>query len=121
MANPLRHWELMVGDVAEAKRFYGAVFGWQFEESKVTGYTSISTGEGVAGGMIAKPPTAPTSALNVYFQVEDVTQTLRAVVEAGGVVVVPKTAIPGVGWFAMFLDPDQIPVGIVETKMEGAR
>lgn len=27
---------------------------------------------------------------------------------------------PGVGWFAMFVDPDGIPVGIFETKAANA-
>lgn len=116
MANPLCHWELMVNDVTRAKQFYGAVFKWRFDDEKFPGYTIIDTGGGVDGGMMAKPPGSPVAALNDYFEVADVGQTLRTVVEAGGTVVVPKTEIPHVGWFAMFLDLDQIPIGILQPE-----
>jgi len=112
MANPICHWELMVNDVEKAKRFYSTVFGWRFDSSKTAEYTMIDTGQGVGGGMMAKPPGAPSAALNSYFQVDDVEKTLRTVVEAGGAVIVPKTEIPRMGWFAMFLDPDRIPIGV---------
>ena len=114
MANPVCHWELMVHDVAKAKAFYGRVFGWKFDDARYPGYTTIDTGEGVGGGMMLKPVSSPVAALNTYFQVDDVDKTLRAVVETGGTVIVPKTEISNVGWFAMFLDPDRIAVGILQ-------
>lgn len=43
-------------------------------------------------------------------------RTLRQVVEAGGRVLMPKTEIPGVGWVAMFADPDGIPIGLLEPR-----
>ena len=119
MANPICHWELMVEDVAKAKRFYGAVFGWRFDDTKYPGYTIIDTGQGVGGGMMRRPASSPVAALNTYFQVDDVDATLRAVAEAGGTVIVPKTEIAGVGWFAMFLDPDRIPIGILQPTPAG--
>jgi predicted enzyme related to lactoylglutathione lyase len=39
-----------------------------------------------------------------------------AVVEAGAQVIVPRTEVPNIGWFAMFLDPDRIPIGIMQLK-----
>jgi predicted enzyme related to lactoylglutathione lyase len=114
MPNPICHWELMVNDVEKAKRFYGGVFRWRFDDAKYPGYTLIDTGEGVGGGMIRKPPGAPMASLNTYFAVDDLDRTLRDVVESGGSVIVPRTEIPTVGWFAMFLDPDQIPIGVLQ-------
>lgn len=113
MANSICHWELMVNDPARAKQFYRRIFDWKFDEA-YPGYTMITTG-GVAGGMMARPAQSPMAALNTYFQVDDLADTLRRVVEAGGQVIVPKTEIPP-GWFAMFLDLDGIAIGIVETK-----
>lgn len=115
MANPLLHWELMVGDVDKAKAFYGRVFGWQFDETDLE-YTMIQTGSTPGGGMMKKPETAPTPALNTYFAVDDIDRTLGVVVETGGTVLVPRTEIPGIGWFAMFADPDEIPVGIFQER-----
>lgn len=113
MTNPLCHWDLMVNDVEKAKRFYGAVFGWKFTTQQAD-YTMIETGTPPSGGLMAKPLTAPMPALNSYFQVDDIAKTLRAAVEHGATVVVPKTPIANYGWFAMFLDPERIPIGVWE-------
>ncbi len=114
MANPMVHWELMVTDVERAKSFYGRIFGWRFS-SYGPEYTTIDPGGPPQGGLMARPPSAPSAALNVYFQVEDLERTLREVVEAGGQVAVPKTEIPP-GWFAMFIDPDGIAVGVIQQR-----
>lgn len=116
MSNPMCHWEFMVSDPVKAKVFYGRVFDWRFEEQPGGEYTMILTGTEPGGGMMKKPPMAPAPALNNYFKVDAVDATLRNVVEAGGTVIVPKTEISGVGWFAMFQDPERIAVGILETK-----
>jgi predicted enzyme related to lactoylglutathione lyase len=114
MSNPMVHWELMVGDVERARAFYARVFGWRFS-SYSPEYTMIETGGQPGGGMMPRPRSAPAAALNVYFEVADVERTLREVVEAGGTVVVPKTEIPP-GWFAMFVDPDGIAIGILQNR-----
>lgn len=113
MANPLVHWELMVSDVARAKAFYQKVFAWTYEPMGPD-YTLIQTGREPGGGMMQRPPAVEMSSLNSYFEVADIDRTLRAAVEAGATVVVPRTEIPTVGWFAMFLDLDQIPIGILQ-------
>jgi len=48
------------------------------------------------------------------FMVNDVDATLAKAQEAGATVVLPKMEIPNVGFAAMFLDPDQIPVGLFQ-------
>jgi uncharacterized protein len=114
MANSIIHWELMVADTESAKRFYGAVFDWAFAPAGPE-FTMITTDTPPAGGLLKRPPGVATSALNTYFQVVDLDATLRRVVEAGGKVVVPRTEIPGgIGWFAMFLDPENIAVGLMQ-------
>jgi predicted enzyme related to lactoylglutathione lyase len=115
MANPICHWELMVNDIERAKAFYQRVFDWKFEAASPE-YTMIDTGTPPGGGMMAKPPAAPSPALNTYFAVVDIDATLRKVVEAGGQVVVPRTEVPGAGWFAMFIDPDRVAVGIFQER-----
>lgn len=116
MPNPICHWELMVDDVARSRAFYGKVFDWRFEIDPGNEYTMIHTGREPGGGMMARPPMAPTAALNTYVEVATIDGTLPKVIAAGGMVIVPKTEIPGVGWFAMFVDLDRIPIGIFETR-----
>ena len=115
MANSLIHWELMVNDVDKARAFYSRVFDWRFDDASFPGYTGIDTGATPRGGLMARPPGSPSTGLNSYFLVDDIDRTLRNVVEAGGTVIVKRTEIPP-GWFAMFLDPDQIPIGILQEK-----
>ncbi|MHC5037260.1 MAG: VOC family protein [Planctomycetota bacterium] len=114
MGNAMCHWELMVTDIEKAKAFYGQVFDWQLDESSMPGYTLIQTGKEPGGGIMLKPAEAPVPALHVYFLVEDIEATLSKVSQAGGQVIVPKTEIPNIGHFAMFMDPDNIPVGIFQ-------
>ena len=115
MPNPLIHWELMVNDLAKAKQFYGRVFDWRFDDAGPE-YTMIVPGAPPNGGLMAKPAGAPMCSLNTYFRVDDLNRTLHDAVEAGAQVIVPRTEVPGVGWFAMFLDPDRIPIGIFEDR-----
>ena len=112
MGNPMVHWELMVTDMAKAKSFYAAVFDWTIDESPMPGYSMINTGATPPGGMMAKPDATPMCALNTYFGVEDVDATLAKAAAAGGSMMVPKMEIPGIGHWAMFADPDGIPIGI---------
>ena len=120
MSNPICHWELMVGDPPKARAFYAKVFDWKFDATSSPEYTMINTGKEPFGGMLQKPPHAPMPALNVYFAVESVDMTLRNALEAGARVIVQKTEVPGVGWFAMFLDPDGIPVGVFQQRDRAA-
>jgi len=62
-----------------------------------------------------KPGEAPHFALSQYFLVDSIEETLGKVEGAGGKTGVPKMEIPNVGWWALFLDPDGIPVGIFES------
>ncbi|OFW61019.1 MAG: hypothetical protein A2133_04390 [Actinobacteria bacterium RBG_16_64_13] len=114
MGNPIVHFELMVTDPAKAKGFYTKVFDWTIEESSMPGYSMITTGTPPAGGMMAKPEMAPMSALNTYFGVDDVDATLAKAVAAGATTIAPKMEIPGMGYWAMFTDPDGIPIGIFQ-------
>lgn len=113
MANPIVHWELMVDDVDRTKTFYRNVFDWQFRDAGPE-YTLIDTGTPPGGGILRRPPGVTMSSLNTYFDVADLERTVRAAVEAGGTVIVPRMEVPGVGWFAMFTDPDGIPIGVMQ-------
>jgi len=101
--------ELQTTDVAAAKAFYTALFGWKTEEMTMPGmpYTIISAeGEQVAG-MMTIPPQAQGMPpfWGVYISVDDADATVRKAQQLGGAVVVPPTDIPTVGRFAVLKDP----------------
>lgn len=116
MGNPLVHFEFMVSDVKKSKEFYGMVFDWKFEKDQSMDYLMIDTGKEPGGGMMKKPDDTPMFALTQYFEVDSIEETMVKVVEAGGKPAIPKMEIPNIGWWAMFFDPDEIPVMIYQPK-----
>ncbi len=117
MANHVCYFELMVSNTAKSQEFYGKVFDWKFSEYKnMPGYINIDTGKEPMGGMMKKPDEVPAHSLAVYFFVDSIDETLGKVASAGGNVMVPRTEIPDIGWWALFMDPDGIPVMIYESK-----
>ncbi|MCP4593323.1 MAG: VOC family protein [bacterium] len=114
MGAPLCHFEFMTDDPNKSKAFYADIFGWEFDDSAMPGYTMIRTGQEPEGGLMKRPPEAPAPSLITYFQVDDIEATLAKVQQGGGKVVVPKTPIPNVGAYAVFLDPENICVGVFQ-------
>ena len=111
MANYLCHFEFMGSDAAKTKAFYSKVFDWKYGE-EIGGYTMVSTGQAPDGGIMTKPAQAPAPCFQVYFLVSSIEGTLEKARRAGGNVIVPKTLVGDMGWFAIFADPDGIPIGI---------
>lgn len=106
-ANALAWNELNTRDREEAKEFYGAVFGWDFEEKEYERgpYTIISNGgEGIGGMSDRVPADAPPHWL-VYFAVEDRDATVEAGRERGGEVSAGPFDIAEVGRIAVIKDP----------------
>lgn len=116
MANGLCHFELMSGNPAKCREFYGALFDWNFDDKTMPGYTLIHAGPEPTGGIFPKPEQAPRACMNVYFTVTDIDRTLSRVTELGGKVLVQRTPIPGTGDFAMFTDLEGVAVGIMQPK-----
>ncbi|HLA81496.1 MAG TPA: VOC family protein [Thermoleophilia bacterium] len=114
MGNPIGHWEILVSDLAKGKEFYSTVFDWEFDESSFPGYDLIKTGMDPGGGMLVKPEEAPEYGINTYFQVDDIDATLAKATAAGATIIAPKTAIPGIGHWGMFADPDGIAIGLLQ-------
>jgi predicted enzyme related to lactoylglutathione lyase len=101
--------ELMTTDVAAARRFYGALFGWETEDYPVEGmnYVMVKVDGKEVGGMMALPPDCAgmPPAWGVYITVTDVDATARQAEELGGKVLRPPMDIPDVGRFCVLQDP----------------
>ncbi len=114
MGNPLCHFELMTNDPEKCKAFYKRVFDWELDDESMPGYTLVRTGSEPTGGLFAKPPEAPCACMNVYYQVDDLDDALARAIEGGATVLVGKTPIRNVGYFAMFADPEGIAIGLMQ-------
>lgn len=101
--------ELMTTDVAAAKAFYSALFGWTLQDEQVNGmvYTLIKIGEQKIGGLMAIPDAAQgtTPAWGAYTTVDDVDKQTELATRLGATVILPPHDIPDVGRFAVIRDP----------------
>ena len=118
------HFEIQADDVDRAKAFYGAAFGWSFEDyGHMTGstYWGITTGPegepGINGGLLQRPVPAPavgqgTNAFVCTVVVDDYDETERKILDAGGQVALPKMALTGMAWQGYYLDTEGNTFGI---------
>ncbi len=101
--------ELMTADTEQARAFYGALFGWTFNESPGAGgnpYIEISNDGSMNGGMLKPPPGQPSgpSAWCAYISVDDCDKAVASLEALGGSVLAPARDIPP-GRFAVVADP----------------
>jgi predicted enzyme related to lactoylglutathione lyase len=115
MGNPFVHLDLSTSDPVAAKRFYGAVFDWKFQDFPQMNWTGIDVGKGVGGGLGPKQdPQQPTS-WTAYVSVDDVRATISKAAEHGATVIVPHMEVPGMGWLGVFVDPQGGTIGVWQT------
>ena len=126
--NRVVHFEIHADDVARAKKFYGEVFGWEFQDWPMpdgTTYVGVmtapkdSTEPGINGGLLKRPCPAPkpeqgSNAFVCTMQVANYDDTAKKIETAGGTVAMPKFAIPGMAWQGYYLDTEGNTFGIHE-------
>ncbi len=120
MTHKFCHIELNTSDVGAATEFYGELFEWKVDAMPMGDeeYMMVDTGEEPGGGIMKAPVPEMPSCWMVYVQVEDAAATAARCKELGGAVVVEKTPIPGIGFFAMLADPTGAHIGVFEPKGE---
>jgi len=119
MPHELCHFEIPAENPEKVSAFYAKLFNWKIE--KMPGdmdYWLIKTESGVGGGIMGK--TMPEMVPINYVSVDDVTEHSKKIEDAGGKVVMPKTPVPKMGWFAVALDPEGNAFGIWENDENAA-
>jgi predicted enzyme related to lactoylglutathione lyase len=131
------HFEIPADDVERAKKFYTDLFGWKIEKwpgmnssdssssssssspSYDMEYWKITTtdekgNKALGGGMMKRQmPQQPN--IN-YIDVKSVDEYSSKVEKIGGKVVVPKRAVPEMGYFAVCLDTENNSFAIWESS-----
>lgn len=101
--------EIPADDPARAKQFYGKLFGWQINPlPNMADYWHLDTGGADAspdGGLMKRMH--PAHAITTYFSVPSVTKFMAQIKKLGGDVCKPKTAVPGMGYFAICTDTEK--------------
>jgi predicted enzyme related to lactoylglutathione lyase len=109
------HFEISAEKPEKLTKFYEQVFKWKFEKWKgPMDYWMIMTGEnepGIDGGLARRQNGVQT--VNT-IGVDSIDEFVKKITKNNGTVIVPKTAIPGIGWTAYFKDPEGNFFGLME-------
>ena len=126
MDKTIIHFEIPANDVEKLKGFYEKLFGWKIIHAPMGGFDywviqTVSTDEkgmllkpGVNGGMYKKAD--KTQVPVNYVSVDNIDATLASLAKSGGKIVGAKQSLPGVGTFAICLDPEGNPFGIIKPE-----
>ena len=118
------YFEIQADDPSRASRFYADIFGWKF--AKADGlpveYWRIET-DGPRGGLLKRPAKTPppehgTNAFVCSMEVDDFDKTANKIADRGGIVALPKFAVPGVCWQGYFLDTESNVFGIFQVDKD---
>jgi len=112
------HFEIDAEKPERLVKFYENVFGWKMLKWEgPMDYWLITTGGegelGINGGLGKRTESEPKTVNTI--DVPSVDEFVRKVVENGGTIVVPKHAVPGVGWLVYFKDPEGNMFGMMQS------
>ena len=112
---PLNHLEISASAPKEAAEFYSKVFGWKIEVEETMDYHLFLPEEsGIGGAFTEVSEDNPAGTIVPYVTTEDLEASLSTVEANGGKALVPKTEIPGIGWFGVFADPTGNQIGLYQ-------
>ena len=112
MSPTVYYFEIPVTDLERAITFYSMVFGCEFDRVDVDGnqMANFPPLEGVSGasGALAKGDSyiPGTQGVRVYFDTDNIDETLANAVVAGGKALYPKTSVGEFGFVAEFEDSE---------------
>jgi predicted enzyme related to lactoylglutathione lyase len=124
MGRPI-HFEISAEDPDRIIGFYEAIFGWQAMQwgNGSSEYWLLRTGEdeapGINGGLMRRGSGMAAQTVNT-IDVDSVDEAAARIEAFGGAVIMPKRALPGVGWLAYCQDPEGTTFGIMEQDPEAA-
>ena len=123
------HFEIQASNPQAMMDFYGSLLGWTFNKWAGGEYWMINTGPadqpGINGGLLPRRGPVPEkmAAVNSFVNtigVDDLDGLLDKAVALGGTVVVPKMAVPGIGWLGYLNDPDGNIFGMMQPDTQAA-
>jgi predicted enzyme related to lactoylglutathione lyase len=120
MDHRIIHFEIPADDPAKLAEFYKGLFGWTIEKFPMPGfdYWGCKTGEGIGiNGAIMKRMN-PQQCITNYVNVEQLDAMVTKAKSLGAQIIVPKTPVPQMGYFAIALDPQHNPIGFWQSDTE---
>ena len=127
--NAVAHFEIYADDPDKLGQFYTSLFDWTIEQVPGMDYRLIKTvetdakgtpahGGGINGGILKRPAGYEGRAWVNYVNVESVEAATDRAQELGAKLMKGKSAVPGMGWFAMFTDPQGNPFAVWQSDRD---
>ena len=116
--NPVVHFELPAENRQRMADFYSKTFGWQTQMlgkdmgNYVIATTTESDEKGpkkpgaINGGFFTKTDDMPAQYPSVVVAVDDINESMKKVIKAGGKVLGEPMEIPGIGQYVSFFDTE---------------
>jgi predicted enzyme related to lactoylglutathione lyase len=129
--NPVIHFEMPYADRDRVAKFYESAFGWRMQKfgKEMGNYVLATTTEtdesgttkpgAINGGMFEKKLDWPMQYPSVVIAVDDMSQAVKKVADAGGKVLGEPMDIPGVGRYVAFTDSEGNRVGMLQPLPRG--
>ena len=111
--------DLTTPDLQEALRFYGGLFGWEFEDAGEQAghyHQALLRGKRVAGIGPNPPESPPTAFWSTYFSGSDVDAHAKAITDAGGTVSFGPMDVMDQGRMVVGQDPAGAMFGVWEPR-----
>ena len=118
----VQYFEIPADDIERAQKFYRNVFGWGMQkwdnrENPAQEYYMFETRDdkgnpGLGGGMMKRQ--SPQHTITNYITVSSIDEYTSKIEQSGGMVMVPKTNVPDMGFIAVCLDSENNVFGIFE-------
>ncbi|HXX64322.1 MAG TPA: VOC family protein [Bacteroidota bacterium] len=100
------HIEIPTTSFKKAKKFFGAVFGWTFTDLTEMDYVLFRAGNEPNGGFYEVKKMPKKGQVHVYIEVADIDAKLKEIKKAKGKVLVKKSSLGTMGFWAQFATPD---------------
>ena len=115
--NTVSHFEIYANDPRKLAEFYTKMFDWKATEMPQMDYILIRSGEtdekgmlqqpgAINGGIARRPEGFGINGAVNYAMVDSIEDSIERALLLGARMTKGKTAVPGMGWFAMFIDPE---------------
>lgn len=120
-SNPVVYFEIPVTDMDRAIKFYKAVFQFDFDKENIDSnemalFPFVDKNSGISGALAKGEIYKPTkNGVVIYFNTENIDETLKLASSNGGQTLYPKTDI-GIGLVAEFEDSEGNRIALYQAK-----
>ena len=128
--NPVVHFEMPAEDTKRMTDFYTKAFGWdtQVMGDEMGNYVVVTTSENddigipkmagtINGGFYLVKKDDPPHYPSVVIAVEDIDESIKKVLAAGGKIIGEPVEIPTIGMYVSFIDTEGNRVSILQPSM----